>query len=206
MYKSLTSDLRGLYGYGDYTEYMPRGKRPGKWLPPVDPVLCKSGYHGCETLADLLFHLGERIVDCEARGTVDRGGDKVACEQIRIVSEHTTWNPETQRLFAVDCARIVVGRYAAVNDRPLLHACLDVCVASGLYGKEWDTARNAAWDAAWNAAGNAAWNAADAARNAAWNAAAFAARNAAWNAARDEQAALLERYLAGEQGPFVEEE
>jgi len=80
-----------------------------------------------------------------------------------------------------------VNRYAETN-RELLHACVDMSIAHAL-GLSDAAARSAAESAAPSAARSAA-------RSAAWS--------AAWSAARDEQYALLCRYLNGEQGPFVE--
>ena len=197
----LLDGTSGAYGHGDYTDYLPRGKRPGKWLPKVNPAICRSGYHVCRDLSEVLAHIGPDLYLVEARGQCVNGDNKAAYEQIRLLRRVDTWTEETQRLFAVDCARIAVNRYAQDDQRELLHACLDVTVAAAR-----DAARDAAGDAAWAAA----WAAASAAaRDAAWDAASAAAGAAAWDAAwaaaGAEEASILARYLAGEQGPFVEE-
>ena len=47
-YKFLTSDHKGPYSEFDFSTYLPRGKRPGKWLPVVEQLeMCNSGYHAC---------------------------------------------------------------------------------------------------------------------------------------------------------------
>ena len=178
IYKTLDG-ATGAYGHGDYTGYLPHGKRPGKWLPKTKPVLCESGYHGCRDLTEVLDHFGPDLYEIEARGACDSGDDKAAWEQIRLLRRVPEWSEHNLRLFAVDCVRLAVNRYAQKDQRELLHACLDVSVAY-LEGFSDATAYYAAARAA-------AYGAADA-------------------AARADQAALLARYLAGEQGPFVEEE
>ena len=184
-YKTLNGHI-GAYGYGDYTGYLPT-KRPGKWLPKVTPILCRSGYHVCAELEQLVRHLGEDIYEVEVRGESDRGDDKSAHEQMRLLRRvyADTWTPETQRLFAADCARIGTRRQISGS------CCtpdLDVVVGDTLGHRD---AARAAYDAARDAYA-AAYDAYD-------------ARAAARDAAYTEQTALLARYLAGEQGPFVEE-
>jgi hypothetical protein len=209
-YKTLDGTA-GSYGHGDYTGYLPRGKRPGKWLPKVEPELCESGYHGCDDVLDCFLHYGTDLYECEWRGATATvaGDDKRAVEQMRLLRKFPGWTEENLRLFAVDCARIAVNRYGG---HEILHACLDVTVGV-VFGycdsAAWDAARAAAWDAALAAALDAAWAAAWAATRAAVRAAVGAAAwDAAWAATRaaawDEQRSLLMRYLNGEQGPFVE--
>lgn len=229
LYKTLNGNT-GAYGHGDYAAYLPTEDGPGPWLPPVKPVLCRSGYHVCRTLEEVVIHLGRDLYEPEVRGDSDEGEDKGSWEQIRLLRRVPEWNEQTLRLFAVDCARLAVSRYGRADQRGLLHACLDVYVARAEFGDEWDAAADAAADAAEDAAG-AAEDAAGAATYAAYAAtyaATYAARaatrllrrccaaahaatdewdaaSAAYAAARTEQAALLARYLAGEVGPFVEE-
>ena len=188
LYKTLDGTA-GSYGNGDYSDYLPKGKRPGKWLPKVTPELCESGYHYCTDPLYCLSHYGPDLYEVEVRGKVVSGGDKCAAEQMRLVRRVDCWTDENLRLFAVDCARISVNRYAQDDQRGLLHACLDVTTAYAECGEEWAAARDAARDAAWAAARAAAraaaWDAAwDAAWAAAWAAARTAAGGAAWAAAR----------------------
>lgn len=208
LYKTLNGNT-GAYGHGDYAAYLPTEDGPGPWLPPVKPVLCRSGYHVCRTLEEVVIHLGRDLYEPEVRGDSDEGEGKAAWEQIRLLRRVPEWNEQTLRLFAVDCARLAVSRYGRAGQRGLLNACLDVYVARAEFGDEWDAAADAAADAA-GAAEDAA-GAATYAAYAATYAATYAARaaacaaRAAYAAARTEQAALLARYLAGEVGPFVEE-
>ena len=199
LYKTLNGNA-GAYGHGDYTDYMPHGKRPGKWLPAMKPVLCESGYHYCRNLSEVIEHMAADLYEVEVRGEDIAGDDKGAAEQMRLLRRIPEWNETTARLFAVDCARLAVNRCAYADQRELLHACLDTVVGWAEGGVD-DAAYNAAYDAARAAAYAAAY---DAARAAAHDAARAAASAAAYDAARAEQVALLARYLSGEQGPFVE--
>jgi len=181
--------------------HLPKGKRPGKWMPPiVDLKPCIRGYHVCR-LKDLFHWLGPRIFLVEIRGNKIRCDDKIVAEQARLVQE-TSWTDRTARLFAADCAEHVLHLWAQKfpkDSRPQ-HAiemarrftrgeCTDVELsAAGA------AAGDAAWAAARAAAGaaRAAWDAAGAARaaRAAWDAAGAAAgaagaARAAWDAARD---------------------
>jgi len=180
-------------------------------------VPCKRGIHLCRE-QDLLHWLGEVIWTAEYKGERIDCEDKIVVQRARITSICEHWNERTQRLFAVDCARIAVNRYAQADQKEMLHACLDVTAACAddhaAWAAAWDAARAAAWAAAWDAAWAAARAAARdaalaaaraAAWDAAWAAARAAARAAAGDAARAEQTALLMRYLSGEEGPFVEE-
>jgi len=202
IYKTLNG-TRGAYGHGDYSKYMPHGKRPGKWLPKVTPVLCKSGYHGCRDLGEVLAHFGSELYEVEVRGACVEGDDKAAWEQMRLVRRVAEWNLTTRYLFNIDCARHVQDLWHS-DDRLMLTAALDIFTAEAEYGNEWeDAAEKAAWDA---------WTVRDARDG--WDGAMWAARVARAArgdlAARDAEKAwqldTLARYLAGEVGPFVEEE
>ena len=181
VYYKTMDGTTGAYGHGEWD--LPRGKRPGKWMPKVMPVLCESGYHVCRDLNEVITHAGPELYEVEVRGACDAGDDKACYEQARLVRRIPEWDQRTMRLWAIDCARRVV--YLS-PDHELLDAVLDVCVAYVEFGEEWA----AAWDAAWDAA---------------WAAARDAARDAAGVAETKEQVKLLQRYLDGEQGPFVDE-
>ena len=226
VYYKTMDGTTGAYGHGEWD--LPRGKRPGKWMPKVMPVLCESGYHVCRDLNEVITHAGPELYEVEVRGACDAGDDKACYEQARLVRRIPEWDQRTMRLWAIDCARRVV--YLS-PDHELLDAVLDVCVAYVEFGEEWAAARAAAWaaaraagdaarGAAWAAARAAARAAGGAAQDASWAAARGAARGAAqdasWAAARaaawdaggaetKEQVKLLQRYLDGEQGPFVDE-
>ena len=147
----------GVYGYGKWS--LPKNGKPGRWMPKRSPVLCKSGYHYCRNVSDLLAHLGPEIYEVEVRGEIVEGDDKAVAEEARLIRRvyEDTWTPESQRLFAVDCARAVAHLTANPD---LTHACLDAAVAYAMYGDEWAAATAAARDAARAAARAAARDAA----------------------------------------------
>ena len=183
MWKTMNG-THGSYGHGEWS--LPRGKRPGKWMPTAPPVLCKSGYHVCRDLCEVLIHSGPELYEVEVRGEHVDGDDKAAWEQARLIRRIPEWNERTLRLFVVDCARMVAHLTA---DPELTDAVLDICVAYAEFGEEWAAAaraasaaaETAAWDAAWDAPGDAA------------------------KATAAARAGLLGRYLSGEEGPLVEE-
>jgi hypothetical protein len=176
LYKTLNGTA-GAYGWGDYSDYMPHGKRPGKWLPPVKPVLCESGYHYCRDLQEVLTHAGPVLVEVEVRGEIVAGDDKAAAESLRLLRVVPEWHETNLRLFAVDCARLALP-YADAESRELLSACLDVTTAYAL-GYVDVAAGAAAYAAADAAACAAACAAAYAAARAAADVAAYAAADAA---------------------------
>jgi hypothetical protein len=182
----------GSYGYGDYTDYLPHGKRPGKWLPKQKPALCTSGYHYCRDLKQAIIHAGEALYEVEVKGEQVHGSDKSVAEQLRLVRRVPEWNEKTQRSFAMDCARLVV--HLNLNSPGLQNDYLNVGIAYAKYGEASAAAKDTAWATACAVA-----------KEAAGTTARDAARDTAWDAAWDAQAGLLARYLSGEEGPLVEE-
>jgi hypothetical protein len=86
-YKVLKDGQACHGGTFDYSEYLPKGKRPGKWLPAVERVIpCCSGYHACEdkSLVTWLYG-GNEIWVVEFRETPLRNYDKVVGAQMRFV-------------------------------------------------------------------------------------------------------------------------
>src|SRR5574343_1845273 len=178
----------------DYSGYLPKGKRPGKWLPKIKGSLelCENGYHVCRP-NDCIEWLAADCYEVEIRGDFISGDDKVVSIQMRLLRKIKTWNEKSARLFAGDCAERVMHIFEKEylsDQRPQIAIETSRKFANGEATiKELDAARAAAGDAAWNPARAAAWNAAknaagDAAWNAAKNAAGDAAGDAAWNAAR----------------------
>ena len=199
-YKVLGRDGTPHHG-GTGTWHLPNGRRPGKWMPTITPVVpCQSGYHLC-TIDQLVTWLGPVIWVAEGRGEHVDQSDKHVFGQARLLHRLDTWNDRTARLFAADCAERVLPIYEREHpgdDRP--RQAIEVARRCA-NGDATDDERAAAWAAAWNAAWNAArvaagvaasaaaWDAAsaaawDAARAAASAAATDAAWDAAWDAAR----------------------
>ncbi len=187
LYKSLDHNGTARQGRGSW--HLPKGKRPGKWMSPIegDLVPCKNGYHLCRE-TDLLEWLGPAIFEVEHRGEMVEATNKIVVREARLIRKCSGWNETTARLFAADCAERVLPifeRQHPDDNRP--RKCIE---AARAYARgEIDAAARAAawaaaWDAAWAAAGAAARAAAwAAARDAAWYAAGYAA--AAGGAARD---------------------
>ena len=185
IYKVLASDGTPCHG-GSGKWFMPKGKRPGKWMPAIKDIQpCARGYHFVN-LEQLPTWLGPTLYEVEVRGQVTHLADKSVAEQARLIRKVEIWNDKTLRLFAADCAEHVLGIYERVcpkDDRPrkAIQAARDF--ANGLID------RNAA-----HAAANAAYSAAEAAYSAAE--AAYAAANAAYSAAEAAHSAANAAYSA----------
>ena len=220
LYKILDAKGRPCNG-GKGQWFLPKGNRPGKWMPFIENIVpCQSGYHLCRQ-KDLLDWLNETIWVAEARGGRVLCENKVVVRQARLIKK-LTWNDQTARLFACDCARRVLYIYEKQHpedSRP--RKCIEVAeqFARGKASRNeldaawpaaWPAARHAARDAAWPAAWHAAWHATrHAARHAAWAAAwaatwhaaraaaRHAARHAAWDAEYKWQTKRLMQYLHG---------
>lgn len=157
---------------GDYAWDRPRGRRPGKWQPPIagELVPCENGYHLCRA-EHLIDWLNDELWVAETKDPEPLdGGDKVVVRTARLVSRVETWNERTARLFAADCAERVLPifeRERPGDDRPRLAIEAARAFARG----EIDAAARAA--------------------------AVAAARAAAWAAERQWQTARLLDYLEG---------
>jgi len=188
-YKFLTKKQTGFYSDFSYDGYLPKGKRPGKWLPYIEDIkMCQRGYHACKR-EDVLEWLNDEMYEVEFKGDVIEGDDKVVGHQMRFVRKIDGWNDRTARLFAVWCAREALKLIDEPDPRSI-----EACNVAERYanGEATDEELAAAWAAAWDAAWAAAWGAAihaarAAAIHAALDAAIHAARAAAWDAARDAQ-------------------
>jgi hypothetical protein len=225
LYKTLNGTA-GAYGYGCWSlpTLNPDGTyTPGEWMVPVKPVLCKSGYHYCRDLSEVVIHLASDIYELEpadlettmriARecGTewdpswpiVYEGDDKIvhACGRLTRRLWADTWTPEAQVLFAADCARMVAD---LAPDLEMTYARPGIMAARAALAAR-EAAKDASWKASLKASWKASWKADRRASRAGLDAARGAAREAEL-ATLSQQTALLERYLAGEQGPLVERE
>jgi hypothetical protein len=211
-YKFLTKNNKGAYSGYDYTDYLPQGNKPGKWLPIVnDLVECASGYHAC-IIGDAVKWLEAICVEVEFKKEPIKADDKVLGNQMRIVRVIKSWNEQSARLFACDCAEHVLPIFEKVSpgdNRPRKAVEMARLFAEGRVTKEeLAAAGEAAWAAraagaaageaaraAGAAAGEAAWAAGAAGEAAAW--AAGAAGAAAGAAEQSYQAQLLQKILEG---------
>jgi len=179
--KFLTAEGKGAYS--DKPWHLPEGDKPGKWMPKVKRlVLCESGYHVCDR-DHVLPWLNEAMYEVEIDGDRLYGGDKLDVQRARLLRRVESWNPQTARLFAADCAAFAL-RFVATPD-PRSVAAIETArrYAHGQATDDELRAARAAARAAWDAAGAAAWATAGAAGAAAW------AARAAWDAAWDARAA-----------------
>jgi len=78
----------------DYTEYLPKGKRKGKWLPEINNLsLCNSGYH-VTLYWNMWYDKGYRIFEVECKGIISNDNevgvvDKFVCKSFRFLKEVT---------------------------------------------------------------------------------------------------------------------
>ena len=181
LYKVTKDNGKPAHG-GSGQWYLPKGKRPGKWMPKIENIQpCERGYHLCKP-EHLILWLDEEIWIAEYKGEMIEQDDKIVVQQARLVSRVETWNERNARLFAADCAEhvLLIWEEKYPNDtRPHEAIAVTRAYANGKASKgELSAARDAARSAAWSAAGDAAWYAA-------WSATWSAAGDAAWYAARD---------------------
>lgn len=182
-YKFLTADNKGQYSDYDYTAYLPKDGKPGKWLRKTGKVdMCRVGYHACDKM-HLFDWINAQLYEVEYQGEVTVGDTKVVGQKMRFIRKVETWNDKTLRLYAVWCAREALKPID--NPDPRSIAACDVAerYASGeATSKELNAVRDAAWvavrDAAWDAARvAAAWVAVRDAARAAARVTAVAAQN-----------------------------
>ena len=172
-YYKILNNGKSPYANFDYTEYLPKNGKPGKWLPKFDKLeLCKSGYHvtDAEHLIDWID--GNQLFEVEVEGKALKGDNKTTCQKIRFVRQVEGWNDKNLRFFAFWCAEQVLPIYEEKypdDNRPRRAIETARRYAEGLATEgELAAARTAAWAAAWAAASDAAWDAAwDAAGDAA---------------------------------------
>jgi hypothetical protein len=135
------------------------------WTPEETPVLCQSGWHGCQS-TDLIFHLpcaeSFELFIVEGRGTCAVGEDKVAFAQMKLVERVGVCDQRLLRLFAADCAERVLPifyKFLPNDQRPSLAIQAARDYANGkITGRRWATPRDAARDAAYaSTAANAAY-------------------------------------------------
>ena len=190
LYKILGKNGEPINGGSGYW-HLPKGKRPGKWMPAILNIQpCVYGYHLVEAkdIAGWLSGRAFAVYELEYRGSKIVQTDKVVVSQVRLVSRVGKTCDRSLRLFACACAEHVLPifeqRYPA-DSRPRDAIRVASKFAKGrATSKELATAESAAAVASWEGAGAMpAWTATWAS---AWVAAREAARDAvaaAWAAA-----------------------
>jgi hypothetical protein len=184
----------------------------GEWTQNVNPVICRSGWHGMVE-RNVLEHLPQEkatlwVVEIDGKRVDDE--NKFAATRMKLVRPIGLADDRRLRLFAADCAEDVLPIFykirpnddrpakaikvarrfangeATSDERAAAWAAAEAASRDAAGDAAWAAAWDAAWDAAWAAAGAAAGDAARAAaRDAAWAAAWAAAEAAARAAARD---------------------
>ena len=108
----------------------------GKWLPPLTPELCSSGYHASEKLSDALSYApdGRSLALVELGGEIIRGSDKL-CAATRRVLARIDIHPllvDYANDCAADFARRGLDKFVkaledgiAANDRAAVEKLLD---------------------------------------------------------------------------------
>lgn len=150
---------------------LPRGKKPGEWMPKVKNIEpCSRGYHLCE-FEDLLEWLGPVIWIAEGRGKSIRDTHKTVFPEARLLKKVSTWNNKTARLFAADCAEHVLH----LNPDPRCEKAIAMARRFA-QGKATQTQLAAAWAAARDVIKDAGGDVVrDAVKDVAWAAARYAA-------------------------------
>jgi hypothetical protein len=133
-----------------------------------DLIPCQNGLHLCRR-GDLIKWLGPRIFLAEADpAEIVESADKVVVRRARLVTEFTTWNERSARLFAADCAERVLlifelkhpeddrSRKAIEAARQFAHGEIDAAARAAAGAAARAAAGAAARDAAWAAARDAA--------------------------------------------------
>jgi hypothetical protein len=94
LYKVLDKDCKAKDGgCFDYKEYLPNGKKKGKWTPIIKDIKeCSKGYHITPYWNMYATDTSNRIFEVECKGIIDKKDgvgviDKYVCESFRIISE-----------------------------------------------------------------------------------------------------------------------
>ena len=92
-YKVISKENKALIGDFDYTSYLPKGNKKGKWLPIIkDIVKCSKGYHVTNYWNMWLESKDNRIFEVEVKHLQDEKEtvgviDKYVCKSFRFIKE-----------------------------------------------------------------------------------------------------------------------
>ena len=107
LYISLGTDARE-HDETDRIWHLPTAGKPGVWMPPAIGDLSFDTGYVLYRFPRVLKGLGPRLYAADYRGDLVDLEDQVIVRQARLFRWIDTWNEQTQRLFAADCAERVV--------------------------------------------------------------------------------------------------
>ena len=107
----------GISPFVNFHWPLPTNGQPGEWVHAEGAIgLCANGIHACLTCSDLLvgWYLDEELYIIELDGEIVRGYDKCCARSGRLLRRLDTWNEQTARLFAADCAESVADHHPII--------------------------------------------------------------------------------------------
>lgn len=157
LYKVLNTDGSCYYG-GQGSWHLPKGNRPGKWMPKIEGKLspCSNGYHvlkASQLIEWIAPAVGVFIV--ETHGQAIWQADKGVVREARLIRRLDTWTEQTARLFACDCAEHFRDSLNA-SELANFDACL-LMTRRYVFGMVSEADLDRAWARAWAGAGARAW-------------------------------------------------
>ncbi len=182
LYKFLNEE--GLSTFQDFGWSLPKGKRPGKWMPKIkgELVECARGYHLCRP-KDLMEWLAPSLYEVEFFGEMLEAESKVVVREARLVRRVDEWE-RIARLFGTDCSAKVLPIFeerVPGDYRPRIAISV---ARMFVEGRATPDERSAAYSAAYSAA-----------HSVADSAAYSSAYSSAYSAARSWQTTRLLKYL-----------
>ena len=89
LYKVMNRDNKSMNGGEfDWSDYLPKGKRKGKWTPKVKNLnICNNGYHLTEHWCFWFDSEDNRIFEAEGKQPGDTDYDKTVFESVRLIRE-----------------------------------------------------------------------------------------------------------------------
>lgn len=87
-FKFLLGNNLSPYADFDYTPYLPKNGKPGKWLPIMKTIsMCSRGYHACKA-GNCGAWAENRLFEVELRGRIKGEKDnKVVAQQMRFLKK-----------------------------------------------------------------------------------------------------------------------
>jgi hypothetical protein len=90
-YKVISKDNKSIHGGEfDWTKYLPKNNKPGKWTPKTITSMCNSGYHITKHW-NMWYEKECRIFEVEYKNKLEYSiisiEEKICCEQIRLIKE-----------------------------------------------------------------------------------------------------------------------